>query len=153
MLVHAAYATLMTGRPCEGLTWLRLVEARDQQDPLIQAAYLLHELAHFRDVEKNVQAWEALPVKFLPEEAMSPVPPLDARSAGPTAPATSAAPAPAINTPQEPRLLFAWAHLSDIHWGHGGKATAPTSSSSSPRSKGISPNNWHEDSHTRTPCS
>jgi hypothetical protein len=70
MLVHAAYARLMAGVPCEGPVWTQLLKERDMEDPLIQRGYLLHEIAHFRDVEQNVRAWEALPVKFLPPDPL-----------------------------------------------------------------------------------
>jgi len=124
MLTHAAYARLMTGLPCEGPVWTWLVEARDQEDSLIQAAYLLHEIAHFRDVEKNVQAWESLSVKILPDVPSRSAQTLRGSSEleGASSPTQSAAAAhtPGRGPAREPEPLFAWVHLSDIHMGHGG---------------------------------
>lgn len=60
MLVHAAYARVMTGIEAEAPAWRGLVEGRDAGDALVRLGYGLHELAHGRDVEEQVAAIGAM---------------------------------------------------------------------------------------------
>lgn len=60
VLAHAAYCQLMSGLICDAPVWLDMLASRDKGDPNIEAAYLLHEICCFRDVETNVTAWKKL---------------------------------------------------------------------------------------------
>ncbi|MBI3268844.1 MAG: metallophosphoesterase [Planctomycetes bacterium] len=128
LLAHAAYAALITGLPCDGPEWKKLLDSRDSADPVIRFGYALHEICHFRDEEKNAAEVRAFlanpPAELRPALAAAGwlTPEAGDPSTGAGAPVRRhdavlpvAPGARAIPTKPEPEILFSWIHLSDIH--------------------------------------
>ncbi|MCC6555928.1 MAG: SIR2 family protein [Polyangiaceae bacterium] len=60
LLLHAAYAGLMTGLECDAPIWRDLLAARDESDPLIRLAYHYHEIAQGRASRAHAHGIDAL---------------------------------------------------------------------------------------------
>jgi len=120
-VAHAAYASLMTGIEC------RIDESNvADRGPYTSVSRLIYELCCFRDVESNVpellDALSSAEVRTIVETAGVVAIGGESQNAAGSLESAGARMPPSANPEAkrvvEPRVLFSWLHLSDVHFGH-----------------------------------